>query len=51
MTAAGVTHRIEIYPETGHGFAFPKRPAYVKAAAERHWERLFALFKRNLRGR
>jgi carboxymethylenebutenolidase len=34
----------EIYPGTSHGFAFPQRPAYNKPAAERHWERLFALF-------
>jgi carboxymethylenebutenolidase len=35
---------VEIYPGTEHGFAFPQRPAYHKAAAERHWERLFELF-------
>ena len=39
---------IEIYPGTHHGFAFPKRPVYDKAAAERHWERLLALYRRNL---
>ncbi len=49
MRAAGVTHRIEIYPDSEHGFAFPQRPAYNKAAAERHWERMFALFDRRLR--
>ncbi len=49
MSAAGVKHRIEIYPDTEHGFAFPQRPAYNKAAAERHWERMFALFDRCLR--
>ncbi len=49
LTEACTNHRIEIYRGTGHGFAFPKRDAYVKAAAERHWERLFALFDRNLR--
>lgn len=48
LTAAGVEHRIEIYPDTGHGFAFPARAAYRKAAAERHWERMFALFARRL---
>ena len=48
MTKAGVNHRIEIYPETEHGFAFPQRPAYNKQAAERHWERLFELFGRIL---
>lgn len=35
---------VEIYPGTHHGFAFPQRPLYDKPAAERHWERLFALF-------
>ena len=49
MENAGVDHRIEIYPDTEHGFAFPQRPVYVKAAAERHWERLFALFEKHLR--
>jgi carboxymethylenebutenolidase len=36
---------VEIYPGTHHGFAFPQRPMYHKAAAERHWERLFVLFE------
>lgn len=40
--------RVEIYPGTEHGFAFPQRPAYHKAGAERHWERLCDLFARNL---
>jgi len=48
MQGAGVEHRIEIYPGTEHGFAFPQRPVYNKAAAERHGERLFALFARRL---
>jgi carboxymethylenebutenolidase len=39
-----VDAEVEIYPGVEHGFAFPQRPAYNKAAAERHWERLFALF-------
>ena len=51
LEAAGTDHRIEIYPGTEHGFAFPKRALYVKAAGERHWERMFALFDRKLRGR
>ena len=49
MTDAGVKHRIEVYPDTEHGFAFPQRAMYKKDAAERHWERLFALFDRTLR--
>jgi carboxymethylenebutenolidase len=43
--------RVEWYPGTEHGFAFPNRPAYNKAAAERHWERLHSLFARNLQNR
>ena len=51
MEASGAAHRIELYPGTVHGFAFPQRPAYNKPAAERHWQRLFALFDRRLRSR
>ncbi len=40
--------RIEFYPESEHGFAFPNRRVYHKASAERHWERLFDLFGRTL---
>ncbi|MEL7159009.1 MAG: dienelactone hydrolase family protein, partial [Actinomycetota bacterium] len=36
-------------PGTEHGFAYRERPAYDKAASERHWERLHDLFDRNLR--
>jgi carboxymethylenebutenolidase len=41
---------LEMYPDADHGFAFPLRPVYKKDAAERHWERLLALYKRNLKG-
>jgi carboxymethylenebutenolidase len=39
---------IEIYPQCQHGFAFPARKAYNKAATELHWERLFDMFRRTL---
>ena len=39
---------VELYPGVEHGFAFPQRPVYDRDAAERHWERLFALFRRRL---
>jgi len=40
---------VELYPGVHHGFAFPQRGAvYNKPAAERHWERLFALWGRTL---
>jgi carboxymethylenebutenolidase len=47
---AGTPHRIEWYPKVEHGFVFPNRVGvYERAAAERHWERLFDLFGRTLR--
>lgn len=48
LKADGVNAEVEVYPGTHHGFAFPKRPIYDKAAAERHWERLLALYRRQL---
>ncbi|HEY4941462.1 MAG TPA: dienelactone hydrolase family protein [Rhizomicrobium sp.] len=44
----GLNAEVEICPKVEHGFAFPQRPAYNKDAAERHWERLYALWRRNL---
>ena len=41
--------RIEWYPGTHHGFAFPQRAVFDKLAGERHWERLHSLFARNLK--
>src|SRR4029078_1009439 len=48
MTEQRGRAEVEIYPATHHGFAFPKRPVYHRDAAERHWERLLALYRRNL---
>jgi len=48
LKTTGINYRIEWYRGTHHGFAFPQRQNFNKPAAERHWERLFALFKRNL---
>jgi carboxymethylenebutenolidase len=39
---------IEMYPGAHHGFAFPQRKVYDRLAAERHWERLIALYRRRL---
>ena len=49
LERAGTNFEIEIFPGTEHGFAFPQRHCYHKAAAETHWERLFDLFGRRLR--
>jgi len=45
----GLRHRVEWYQGAEHGFAFPQRQGiFHKPSAERHWERLFALLKRNI---
>jgi carboxymethylenebutenolidase len=49
LKTSGINYRLEWYPGAEHGFAFPHRDGiYHKPSAERHWERLFALFRRNL---
>ena len=48
LTTVGANARVERYAGVHHGFAFPQRPVYDKPAAERHWERLHALFQRTL---
>ena len=48
LKTSGARAELEIYPGVHHGFAFPQRAVYDKPAAERHWERLIALFRRNL---
>ncbi len=45
---SGAAGELEIYPEVHHGFAFPQRWCYDRAAAERHWERLISLYRRRL---
>jgi carboxymethylenebutenolidase len=48
LDKAKINSRIEIYPEAEHGFAFPKRRLFHKISTERHWERLFDMFRRTL---
>lgn len=49
LEQTNINYRLEWYPGAEHGFAFPGRgDIYHKASAERHWERLHALFDRNL---
>jgi len=40
--------RVQLFEQVHHGFAFPQRWCYDKPAAERHWERLIALYRRRL---
>jgi carboxymethylenebutenolidase len=48
LAESGVLGEVELYPGVEHGFAFPQRAAHDRDAAERHWERLFSLFRRRL---
>jgi carboxymethylenebutenolidase len=48
VAPAGDRIELELHPGVEHGFAFPQRAAYNKDAAERHWERLNALYRRRL---
>jgi carboxymethylenebutenolidase len=45
---SGNRGELEVYPTVHHGFAFPQRWCYDRPAAERHWERLLALYRRSL---
>jgi len=44
LEAAGTRYRMEEYPGVHHGFAANGTPMYDRTAAERHWERILALF-------
>jgi carboxymethylenebutenolidase len=46
--ASGNSGELEIHMGVHHGFAFPGRWCYDKPAAERHWERLIALYRKQL---
>ncbi|HEX3916020.1 MAG TPA: dienelactone hydrolase family protein [Caulobacteraceae bacterium] len=48
LEGTDVKAEVEFFPGVEHGFAFPQRAAYDKASAERHWERLNALYRRRL---
>jgi carboxymethylenebutenolidase len=48
FVASGAKGELEIHPDVHHGFAFPQRKVYDRKAAERHWERLIALYRRCL---
>jgi carboxymethylenebutenolidase len=45
---AGVRHRTEVYAGAMHGYTMSDTPAYNEAAAERHFNELFALLERTL---
>jgi len=50
LAAANVEHTVETYPGARHGWVPADTPVHDPAAAERHWQTLFALFDATLRG-
>ena len=50
FSAAGIAHQIEDYPGVTHGWVPADTPVHDKAAEEKHWQRLFALFDETLKG-
>jgi len=50
LSATSVDYKIEIFPKTHHGFAFPNRgQLYSRVHAETHWFRILDLFSRKLK--
>lgn len=48
LDAAGVLYQLEVFADTEHGFCFPQRPAYARAAADKVWQDVFAMYQRTL---
>ena len=48
LDAAGLRYEMDVFDGVEHGYAFVERAPYDPAAAELSWEKVFALFERNL---
>lgn len=48
LDSNGVTYQLDVWPETEHGFCFPSRGVYKEASAEKVWELVFEMYKRQL---
>ncbi|MCY3818086.1 MAG: dienelactone hydrolase family protein [Gammaproteobacteria bacterium] len=48
MSDAGINYRIDFMKGAMHGFAPPGGDRYNREAAEKHWERVHGMFRRNL---
>ena len=44
----GVDYMMDIYPDVGHGFCFPRRCNYASEADANHWQIMTELFARRL---
>jgi carboxymethylenebutenolidase len=48
LVTSGVNHHIEVYPDADHGFFCDQRATYHKASADDAWQKVKALFAREL---
>jgi carboxymethylenebutenolidase len=48
LKACTFPYRIEVHPGADHGYSFPMWPTYQRAGADRNWERIFAMFHRQI---
>jgi carboxymethylenebutenolidase len=48
LTDAGVDYTLDFFTDAVHGYAPPHGPRYDWAASELHWERVHAMFRRQL---
>jgi carboxymethylenebutenolidase len=48
LAGSAVKFRSEFHPGAEHGYALPNRDIYDKRAANRDWELIFAMFRRQL---
>jgi carboxymethylenebutenolidase len=48
LASCPVRYRQEIHPGAEHGYALPNRDIYDKRAANRDWELIFAMFRRQI---
>jgi carboxymethylenebutenolidase len=49
LAKTDIRHEVKVFPGTQHGFSFPERPVYDTLAAEETWEKIFAMWDRNLK--
>lgn len=49
LKKAGTKHTLEVLPGTLHGYCFSERASYNPVASEHSWEKIFALWERNLK--
>ena len=45
---AKVRYRGRVHPAAHHGYALPDRDVFDKTAANRDWEHIFAMYRRQL---